>query len=148
MKKRRNSNKYNAKKTIIELQGETYEFPSKAEANRFMFLVERLKRGEISKLSLQPSFELTDPFDICTDKTKSGKSRIGALKYTPDFKYIENGKTVVEEVKGVKSVPYVLRLKLFLKIAYNKYKIDTFIEVTKNEETRYECASVNTKKAG
>lgn len=141
-------NKYNAKKTIINVQGEEYEFPSKAEANRFVYLVDRLKRGEISKLSTQPSFKITEDYDIATDKTKSGKSRIGALKYTPDFKYVENGKTVVEEVKGFKSVPYVLRLKLFLKIAYNMYKVDTFIEVIKGKETRYECASVNLKKAG
>jgi len=135
----------NAQKTTVVFQSQSYDFPSKAEADHFLILANRVKRFEIDKLSLQPEFRLTDTFIVETDKTKSGKSTVTGLKYTPDFKYYENGKLVIVEVKGRKTKDYKMRLNLFLSMAYSKYGVDTFIEVTGGKETRYECSSVITK---
>lgn len=134
--------KYNNVKCSMVFQNETYYFDSMAEMEYFSILANKVKRFEIDKLDLQPSFELTDSFVIGTDKTKSGKSKIPIMKYTPDFQYFENGKKVVVEVKGMVTTPYKIRLKLFLAIAHKKYGIDTFIEVVKGVETRYDCSSV------
>lgn len=138
------ANKHGAKKTVVMFQGEEWEFDSKAEATYFEYLVGRLKKKEIERLKTQPPFELMGGFTIDTDKTKSGKSKITGLKYTPDFEYYENGKRVVVEVKGHKTEPYKMRFKLFLVLAYTKYKVNTFIEVIDGKETRYDCKSIMT----
>jgi len=135
----------NAKKTTVTFQHESYEFPSKAEADHFLILANRLKRFEIDKLKLQPLFMLTDSITVESDKTKSGKATITGLKYTPDFEYCENGKKIVVEVKGRKTKDYQMRYKLFLAVAYSKYGVDTFIEVNNGVETRYECNTVKAK---
>jgi len=137
--------KFIATKTVIEFQGKKYPFPSKAEARHFVELTERLKKREITKLKLQPEFRLTDSYTIATNKTKSGKSTVTGLKYTPDFEYYENGKKVIVEVKGQKTKDYQMRLKLFLSVAYSKYGVDTFIEVVGSKSSRYECASITVK---
>lgn len=134
--------KYNNEKLTIEFHGNKYKFDSMAEANYFMFLAKRLEKGEIDRLKLQPSYTLTSPFIIATDKTKSGKSRVPHLRYSPDFEYYEKGKKIAVEVKGMKTTSYQMRLKLFLACAYEKHKVDTFIEVTSKQSTQYECSSV------
>lgn len=133
----------NARNTTVTFQHKEYEFPSKAEANHFLKLGERLRRFEIEELKLQPLFMLTDGYKIETDKTKSGKSTVTGLKYTPDFEYYENGKKVVVEVKGRKTKDYIMRFKLFLTVAYSRYGVDTFIEVTDGKATSYDCKSVS-----
>ncbi len=133
----------NAKKATVTFQHQEYEFPSRAEARYFLKLGERLRRFEIESLKLQPEFKLTESYKIETDKTKSGKSTVTGLKYTPDFEYYENSKKVVVEVKGRKTKDYTMRFKLFLTVAYTKYGVDTFIEVTDGKETRYDCKSVS-----
>ena len=145
---KKKGNKFNAKKTVVTFQHVDYTFDSKAEANHFRELCIRLKRFEISKLSTQPEFILTSPLEIKTDKTQSGKSRIGYLKYTPDFQYEENGKRVVVEVKGKKTEAYTMRFKLFLALAYGKYGVDTFIEIVDGKATSYDCSSVCIDKVG
>lgn len=137
----------NAKNTTVTFQHQDYEFPSRAEARHFLKLGERLRRFEIEKLKLQPEFRLTESYKLDTDKTKSGKSTVTGLKYTPDFEYYENGKRVVVEVKGRKTKDYKMRLNLFLSLAYTKYGVDTFIEVVGGIETRYDCKSVKLVKA-
>lgn len=135
-------NKHGAKKTTLTFHGEEYTFDSKAEADHFVKLTQRLLNKEIERLKLQPKFELLDGFTVATDKTQSGKSKVTGLKYTPDFEYYENGKKIVVEVKGQKTEAYVMRFKLFLVLAYARYGVDTFIEVTNGKETRYECKSL------
>lgn len=136
----------NAKKTTVTFQRKEYTFPSKAEANHFLKLCTRAQNGEIDRLKLQPEFKLIDSYTIATDKTQSGKSTITGLKYTPDFEYYENGKKIVVEVKGRKTTDYQMRYKLFLALAYTKYGVDTFIEVTDGKATTYECKSINIKR--
>jgi len=97
------TNKYNA--TPTTRQG--IKFSSKSEAKRFDDLKLLEQSGEIQNLELQPSFQ------IIKSQTHSGKKYRGA-KYTADFKYIENGKVVIEEFKGFRDKTYILRLKMFL----------------------------------
>jgi len=95
--------KYKAKPTTIG----NIKFASKAEAQRYMALILMEKAGKISWLTLQPKFVLLDKFK------HNGKS-IRAIHYVADFKYSENGKDIVEDVKGMKTPVYELKLKLFL----------------------------------
>ncbi len=78
------TNKFGAKKTYSELCQRT--FASKAEARRGEELALLQKVGGIYNLEYQPKFVL------CV-KPK--------ITYTADFRYIENGKVVVEDVKGM-----------------------------------------------
>lgn len=105
--------KYKNIKTIIDGK----KFDSKAESRRYMDLKIMLKAGIITKLELQPRFE------ICPRVKWNGKT-ICKKSYVADFKYIENGVEIVEDVKGVKTSVYQLKKSLFL-TQYPQYK---FIE--------------------
>lgn len=74
-------------------------FASKAEARRYgeLWLLE--KAGEITQLELQPKYALM-----------SAGERIAW--YVADFRYVQNGALVVEDVKGVKTPVYKLKKKL------------------------------------
>ena len=67
------------------------------------------RAGEISELSLQPKFDLI--INGC---------KIGF--YKADFKYEENGKVVIEDVKGMLTPVYKLKKKMMKAI----YNIDIF----------------------
>lgn len=98
-------NKYRNKKVIVD--GE--EFDSKKEGNRYKELKLLLKVGKISNLELQPRFLLQDGFK------KNGKT-FRKIEYIADFKYIENGKTIVEDVKGMQTDVFKLKHKIFEKV--------------------------------
>lgn len=75
------------------------EFDSIAEADRYGELCLLQRAGEISKLETQPSYTLTvRGMLIC--------------RYVADFRYWQNGRLVVEDVKGVKTPEYRLKCKL------------------------------------
>ncbi len=95
-------NKYHNKKTIID----GISFDSKAEAARYCQLKLMVRAGIIDNLKLQPKYLLQEAF------VKNGK-KIQAINYIADFEYIENGKTVIEDVKGVKTKEFSLKLKMF-----------------------------------
>lgn len=115
MQKRPTRSKYNAKK--VEIDG--HNFPSKKEAHRYLELKTLENAGEISHLSLQPKFRLLDPI------THNGK-KIRKVDYTADFYYIDNeGREIIEEVKGHRTQDYVIRMKLFIHKYGERY---TFIE--------------------
>lgn len=104
MQKRPTRSKYNAKK--VKIDGHT--FPSKKEAHRYLELKTLENEGEISHLSLQPKFRLLDPI------THNGK-KVREVDYTADFYYMDNeGREIVEEVKGYRTPDYVIRMKLFI----------------------------------
>lgn len=84
--------KYKAKK--VELDG--HKFDSKKEAKRYTELKAMEERGEISVLRCQVPFEL-----LPTQQTKTG-ANYRAVKYIADFVYYNDGKMVVEDVKGMK----------------------------------------------
>ena len=97
--------KYKAVKT--EVDGITFD--SKKEAKRYIQLRALERSGVISELGFQPRF------DIIVNGTKCGF-------YKADFEYIEDGKRVIEDVKGFKTPIYNLKKKL-VKALYN---IDIF----------------------
>lgn len=98
-------NKYRNKKVILD----GYVFDSMQESRRYKELKLLLKTGEIQDLKLQPHFLLQESFK------KNGKT-YRKIEYIADFQYIENGKTIVEDVKGMQTDVFKLKHKLFEKI--------------------------------
>lgn len=74
-------------------------FDSKREAERYVDLILLLRGGAISDLELQPNFKL----EVAGKKVCS---------YRADFRYTENGAVIVEDVKGMKTPVYKLKVKL------------------------------------
>lgn len=87
--------KYGAKKTVVD--GITFD--SMAEAARYGALKIIHAAGLISDLRLQVRYDIT----------VNGRK---VCRYVADFVYIENGKEVVEDVKGMKTPVYNLKKKL------------------------------------
>ena len=65
--------------------------------------------GEIEQLELQPKF-------ILQEKFKRNWKTINAVTYFADFKYIEDGEVIVEDVKWNETPEYKIKKRLFLKI--------------------------------
>lgn len=84
-------------------------FDSKKEAGRYYELSMLLRAGVISNLRLQVPFELIPAQRI------NGKVVERACKYIADFVYMENGKMVVEDAKGMRTDVYKIKRKLMLK---------------------------------
>lgn len=82
-------------------------FASKAEMARYLELKLLLKNKLITDLELQPEFELQPSFQY-------GGQKIRAIKYIADFSYMENGRRIYEDVKGVKTKEFAIKYKLFL----------------------------------
>ena len=96
--------KYNARKTTID--GHTFD--SKKEAERYLELRSKQKRGEISELTLQPEFTLIEGF------TDNQGKKIRPMKYRADFGYTEKGIPTIEDVKGILTAVYRIKKKLLL----------------------------------
>ena len=97
-------NKYRNKKVQID----RYVFDSIKEGQRYRELAILERAGKISSLELQPKFLLQESF------RKNGKT-YRKIEYVADFQYIENGKTIVEDVKGMQTDVFKLKHKLFEK---------------------------------
>ena len=97
-------NKYRNKKVVID----NIKFDSQLEANRYVELKLLQRAGKIKKLRLQVPFVLQEGFK------KNGKS-YQAIKYIADFVYEENGRTVVEDTKGMQTDVFKIKHKLFEK---------------------------------
>lgn len=80
--------KYRNRKVMID----GHLFDSIAEAKRYKELKLLEKAKQISNLELQPHFLLQGSFK------KNGKT-YRKVEYIADFKYIENGRMIVEDVK-------------------------------------------------
>lgn len=81
---------------------------SKKEAKRKAELQLLEKAGVISDLKCQVTYELLPRQEY------KGKFAEHPVKYIADFVYTENGETVVEDVKGMKTDVYRLKKKLML----------------------------------
>lgn len=93
---------------IVEIDG--IKFRSIREGSRYRILKILQQDGHITNLILQPKFVLVE------DKSIGFK-----LTYIADFQYVNNmGKTVVEDVKGMKTNVYKQKKKLMLR----KYGIE------------------------
>ena len=92
-------NKYNAVRTW----NGGHWFASKREARRYTELLLLQAAGEIRDIELQPTYPLLTP-------TPDG-SPVTAATYIADFRYVDlvSGKTVVEDVKGVRTQVYKLK---------------------------------------
>ena len=97
--------KYRNKKVQVDM----YVFDSIAESIRYKELKLLERAGEISELTLQPRFLLQEAF------RKNGKS-YKKIEYIADFQYIEEGKTIVEDVKGIQTDVFKIKHKLFEKM--------------------------------
>lgn len=106
-------NKYGNKKTTVD----GIAFDSKWEAERYCELKTLERVGDISDLDLQVPYKLrVNGMLICT--------------YKADFVYQADGKTVVEDAKGVITKEYALKRKLMKAI----YGIEIF--ESKKKKTR------------
>ena len=93
--------KYGAIKTVVD--GIT--FASKKEAKRYTELKLLEREGEISRLELQPRYDITiNGVKVCT--------------YVGDFRYFTKAKQVLEDCKGFKTPLYRLKAKL-VRALYN-----------------------------
>lgn len=90
-------NKYGNRRTVTD----GIAFDSKREAARYTELRLLERGGIIYGLELQKRYELIP-------KSKHGK----ALWYIADFVYTENGQTVVEDVKGLRTAVYRLKKRI------------------------------------
>ena len=98
-------------------------FDSVKEYERYVELSLLEKAGVIHDLKRQveyvlipAQYEQVSMADYIKSKGRKarGKCLERAAKYVADFVYTENGKTVVEDVKGVKTKEYILKRKMML----------------------------------
>lgn len=94
--------KYHARKTTVD--GITFD--SKREADRYLVLKGMEDDGVIEDLRRQVRYELVPAFDV--DGT-----HYRPVYYVADFAYVEDGKEIVEDVKGMRTDVYKLKSKLF-----------------------------------
>ncbi len=97
-----NKNKYNNNQVKID----RYVFDSQLEGIRYRQLKLLEIAGEIKNLRLQVPFLLQDSFK------KNGKT-YRKIEYIADFVYEKKGKTIVEDVKGMKTDVFKIKQKLF-----------------------------------
>lgn len=92
------THKYNARPTTVD----GIRFHSKKEAKRYQDLKLLERAGQIRNLTLQPRY----PLDV------NGKR---VCTYVGDFKYFDlmKGRTIIEDVKGVRTREYILKRNLF-----------------------------------
>ena len=107
--------KYHNRKVTID--GITFD--SKKEANRYCELKLLQQAGEISDLRLQVKYTLIpaqrEPDTIGKrGGVKKGKLIERECSYIADFVYQKNGKTVVEDTKGMRTKEYIIKRKLML----------------------------------
>ena len=95
--KKKGRSKYHAQPTVVD----GLRFDSKREAARWRELVILERAGEITTLLRQVPF-------VLIDKSEHGP----AIKYYADFTYMENGRYIVEDVKGVKTDVYKIKKRL------------------------------------
>jgi len=106
------ASKHGNKKTSRILGKNVYVFDSKKEAERFDHLYLLAKAKKISELIIQPEFLLMDT------QAHNGIT-YRKVKYIADFKYVKNGKTIVEDVKSDhtrKLATYRVKVKWFLSL--------------------------------
>lgn len=98
--------KYRAKKITVD--GVTYD--SKKEYKRFCDLALLERAGHIQDLQRQVRITL-----IPSQKDpETGKTLERPVYYIADFVYRQDGREIVEDVKGYKTKEYILKRKLLL----------------------------------
>ena len=109
------------KNTIITIGNKVFD--SKHESKRWQELCLLQRAGKITDLQRQVKFVLIptqyEKFLRYSEKTgKRLKDGIRTLEqecsYVADFVYMQDGKQVVEDTKGVKTKDYIIKRKLML----------------------------------
>lgn len=111
-------NKYGNHKIVHERWG---VFDSDLEMARYIFLMEREKKGEISDLRRQVEFSLIPSQYKAVEVKLKTKTKVvqrvaeHEISYKADFVYEKNGETIVEDYKGYPNDrwPYVKKMMLF-----------------------------------
>lgn len=91
----------------VQLDG--YVFDSQAEANRYCDLKLLECNGDIEGLEVHPKYLLQEGFRDCKG------TWVPPITYAADFRYVEGGQSVVEDVKGVQTEAFRLKRALFLR---------------------------------
>jgi len=84
-----------------------YVFDSMAEMHRYQQLVAAQEDGRISDLQVHPRFEVLEEFEDAQG------TKVRPITYMADFSYRQDGRTIVEDVKGVETKEFKLKEKLF-----------------------------------
>lgn len=113
-------NKYLNKK--CEINGMVFD--SRKEARRYCELLLLVNGNYIKNLQRQvkyvlipAQYEVVERYDKSGKRLKDGKKLIEReCAYVADFVYEEDGKTVVEDTKGMKTKDYIIKRKLMLHI--------------------------------
>ena len=113
-------NKYQSIKTTVN--GITFD--SRKEARRYQELLLLQRAGVIRDLKMQvkyvlipAQYEVYERYGKNGQRLKDGEKLIEKeCAYFADFVYEENGNTVVEDTKGVKTKDYIIKRKLMLYI--------------------------------
>jgi hypothetical protein len=95
--------KYRNKKT--EVNGQMFD--SQAEARRYLALRALEQDGQITDLRRQVSFQLVPSVRILGSRRATP-----AIRYVADFAYQQDGREVIEDVKGVVTAVYRIKRHL------------------------------------
>lgn len=108
--------KYNSRKTVVD----GIKFDSKKEAARYKQLKVFENSGVIQNLRLQVKYTLIpSQYEVIDGKKKFVERECA---YYADFVYDKNGKTIVEDTKGMKTPEYIIKRKLMLFLKNIKIK--------------------------
>lgn len=119
-------NKYYAKKTMFN----GIEFDSRKEARRYSELLLLQRAGAIRDLELQKKYvlipaqyETYERYGKKGQRLQDGQRLVEKeCAYLADFVYQEDGKTIVEDTKGIKTKDYIIKRKLMLYVHGIKIK--------------------------
>jgi len=110
-------NKYGAVKTVIN----GIKFDSKAEAEYYLYLLEKIDSGaDLELVELQPKVYLTD----------------AKILMKPDFLIKENGVISYHEVKGFETAVYKIKRRLWKKYG------PADLKVIKRERSGFVCKEI------
>lgn len=111
-------NKYGAMRMIVD--GITFD--SRKEARRYTELKLLERTGKITDLQRQVKFKLipaqyAKSEEVYTRGPKKGQHKQGKcieqpVNYIADFVYVENGRKIIEDTKGVRTKDYIIKRKL------------------------------------
>lgn len=105
--------KYHNEKAVRTMpNGEIRTFDSLREASRYDHLRMLYEAGAIQDLRLQQTFTLQEGYVTAEGET------VQPITYKADFMYVQNGKTVIEDVKGMKTDKYRMKYKMMLEHGY------------------------------
>lgn len=132
---RKRTNKYHAKRVIVD----GIAFDSEKESKRYLFLKEAQANGEISELELQPQYiilpaikgERIKHFKRIPDRTEEYAIQ-QPVKYTADFRYVKDGQTFVEDIKGSK---FTISRDLPLRLKMMKYFHNIDVKIIYDHQT-------------